>query len=145
MAIEELGAADLNSWKPVKPSSSPSATILSEKMILGLPWLVFDLQISKLPPLEGHIFCFEKNIFETWALLTRFDLSISSAKNQAWFPRATLICTMKSTNYYPKVDTQTTGLAWIESSLYSSAKWQKLRPRLSKFRRVGGFPFRVYF
>ena len=36
-------------------------------------------------------FCFEKNIFETWALLTRFLLSISSLKNPAWFARRVLI------------------------------------------------------
>ena len=47
----------------------------------------------------------------------RIVLSCSSAKNQAWFPRATLICTMKSTNYYPKVGTQITDLAWIEFTL----------------------------
>jgi hypothetical protein len=34
-------------------------------MILTLPRLVFDFQISKFSPLEAKIFCFEKNIFET--------------------------------------------------------------------------------
>ena len=50
----------------------------------------------------------------TW----RVVLSYNSDQNQAWFPRATLICTMKSTNYDPKVGTQITYLVWIESSLY---------------------------
>ena len=49
-------------------------------------------------------------------------MSYNSAQNQAWFARATLICTMKSTNYYPKVGTQITDLAWIESTLYCYKK-----------------------
>ena len=55
-------------------------------------------------------------------------MSYNSAQNQAWFPRATLICTMKSTNYYPKVGTQITDLVWIESSLYGALVELELRP-----------------
>ena len=118
MAIEELGAADLNSWKPVKPSSSPSATILSEKMILGLPKCDFGYRSDLNGQHELQKLLFVKWIDKTNEATWRIVSSYNSAQNQAWFPRAALICTMKSMNYYPKVDTQTTDLVWIESSLY---------------------------
>jgi hypothetical protein len=64
-------------------------------MIPALPRLVFDLHIRILSPLAANIFFYEKNIFKTRALLTRIVLSISSAKNQAWFPCGTLISDLK--------------------------------------------------
>ena len=60
-------------------------------MIIAFQRLVIDLQIGLVSRLEAKIFCFEKNIFETRALLMRFVLSISSAKNHAWFARRNLI------------------------------------------------------
>ena len=121
MAIEELGAADLNSWKPVKPSSSPSATILSEKMILGLPKCDFGYRSDLNGQHELQKLWFVKWIDKTNEATWRIVSSYNWAQNQAWFESATLICIMKSTNYYPKVDTQTTGLAWIEYTLYFRA------------------------
>ena len=52
-------------------------------MIIAFQRLVFNLQIGLVSRLEAKLFCFEKNILETRALLTRFVLSISSAKTQA--------------------------------------------------------------
>ena len=61
---------------------------------------------------------FVKWIDKTNEATWRNVLSYNSAQNQAWFARGTLICTMKATNYYPKVGNQITDLVWIESSLY---------------------------
>ena len=105
MRSDVLGASDLHSWNPLKPSSSPSATILSEKMILILPSQLFLIYKSAFClPLKQKFLLMKKIFFYLWRELCWRALFYPSVqlKIKLGFPAAPLFRTWSERNERPK-------------------------------------------